>query len=70
MLTELVGQSFKIDNRSPEVFLETMLQAGGDPAYMQCVYNQLKLNIADAIDNAISALRNSEGTADLNSAPS
>lgn len=52
LLTEIFGQPFHLDNRSPEDFLETVLTAGGDSAYMHCVYNQLKLNIANAIPNA------------------
>ena len=60
LLTELVGQPFQLDNRSPESFLETVLKAGSDPAYMQCVYNQLKLNIANAIPNADETFNNFE----------
>lgn len=60
LLTERVGQPFRLDNRSPELFLETVLQAGADPAYMQCVYHQLKLNQAHAIPNADQTFDNFE----------
>lgn len=60
LLTELVGKPFKVDNHSPEVFLETVLKFGGDPVYMQCVYNQLKLNLVNAIPNADKTFDNFE----------
>jgi NAD(P)H dehydrogenase (quinone) len=60
LLTEIIGKPFQLENRSPEAFLETVLQAGGDPAYMRCVYNQLKLNIANAIPNADQTFDNFE----------
>lgn len=60
LLTEIVGQPFHLDNRSPEDFLETVLKAGGDPAYMHCVYNQLKMNIANAIPDANATFDNFE----------
>ncbi|MBW4565975.1 MAG: NmrA family NAD(P)-binding protein [Mojavia pulchra JT2-VF2] len=60
LLTEIIGRSFQVDNRSPEEFLETILKAGGDPAYIQCVYQQLKLNIANAIPQADTTFNNFE----------
>ncbi len=52
ILTEVVGKPFRVEARSPEEFLDTMLKAGSDPAYMDCVYTQLKLNAAHAIPQA------------------
>lgn len=49
ILTDVVGKQFRLEARSPDEFLDTMLKAGGDPAYMQCVYTQLKLNAASKI---------------------
>ncbi|MBD2248269.1 SDR family oxidoreductase [Nostoc sp. FACHB-888] len=59
-LTEIIGKPFQVDNHSPEEFLETVLKAGGDPAYMQCIYHQLKLNIANAIPEADATFDNFE----------
>lgn len=60
LLTEIIGKPFRLDNQSPEVFLEKALKAGGDPAYMHCVYTQFKLNIANAIPNADETFNNFE----------
>jgi NAD(P)H dehydrogenase (quinone) len=38
ILTKVIGQPFTDESHSPEEFLEQMLAAGGDPAYMRCVY--------------------------------
>jgi uncharacterized protein YbjT (DUF2867 family) len=38
ILTKVVGQKFTSESRSPEEFLEQMLAAGAEPAYMRCVY--------------------------------
>jgi NAD(P)H dehydrogenase (quinone) len=39
ILTRTVGQTFTDESRPPEEFLEQMLAAGADPAYMRCVYH-------------------------------
>jgi NAD(P)H dehydrogenase (quinone) len=49
ILTDAVGKPFRLEAQSPEEFLDTMLKSGGDPAYMHCVYTQLKLNAANKI---------------------
>lgn len=49
ILTDVVGKQFRLEARSPAEFLDKMLKSGGDPAYMQCVYTQLKLNAANKI---------------------
>lgn len=52
ILTDIVGQPFRAEAHPPEEFLENMLKAGADPAYMRCIYTQLTLNIAGEIPNA------------------
>jgi uncharacterized protein YbjT (DUF2867 family) len=49
ILTDAVGKPFRLEARSPEEFLDRMLKAGGDPAYMHCIYTQLKLSAANKI---------------------
>ncbi len=39
IFTEVVGQPFRYEPREPEEFLESVLSAGANPAYMKCVYN-------------------------------
>lgn len=63
ILTEVVGQPFQAQARPPEEFLEKMLQNGGDPAYINCLYTQFKLNIAGAIPNADATFDNFEAFA-------
>ncbi|MGF1492833.1 MAG: NmrA family NAD(P)-binding protein [Microcoleaceae cyanobacterium] len=52
-LTEVVGQPFHTETHSPEDFLNNVLQEGFEAiypnAYMNCVYTQFKLNVANAI---------------------
>ena len=64
ILTDVVGQPFQTENHSPEEFLENGLQSGVDAidqnAYTNCVYHQLKLNIADAIPEADATYDNFE----------
>lgn len=60
ILTDIVGQPFRAEAHPPEEFLETMLKAGGDPAYIRCVYTQFTLNIAGAIPNADATFDNFE----------
>lgn len=60
ILTDAVGKPFRLEARSPEEFLDKMLKAGGDPAYMHCVYTQLKLNAANAIPCADATFDNFE----------
>ena len=38
ILSEVIGQTFSDEPRPPEEFLDQMLAAGADPAYMRCVY--------------------------------
>lgn len=38
ILSQVIGQTFTDESRPPEEFLDQMLAAGADPAYMRCVY--------------------------------
>jgi uncharacterized protein YbjT (DUF2867 family) len=60
ILTDAVGKPFRLEARSPEEFLDAMLKGGGDPAYMHCVYSQLKLNAANKIPCADATFDNFE----------
>lgn len=42
IMTEVLGQPFRYEPTSPEVFLETMQAAGAEMAYMSCVYDNFK----------------------------
>jgi uncharacterized protein YbjT (DUF2867 family) len=41
ILSRVIGQPFTDESRPPEEFLEQMLAAGADAAYMRCVYRNL-----------------------------
>lgn len=60
ILTDAVGKPFRLEERSPEQFLDAMLKSGADPAYMHCVYIQLKLNAANKIPCADATFDNFE----------
>ncbi|MBE9042277.1 NmrA family NAD(P)-binding protein [Oscillatoriales cyanobacterium LEGE 11467] len=60
IFTQETGQPFVAQARPPEEFLENSLAAGADPAYMNCVYTQFKLNNEDAIPNADATFDNFE----------
>lgn len=64
ILTEVVGQPFRTEVHSPEEFLELGLHSGVDAiyqnAYTNCVYHQLKLNIAGKIPQADATFDNFE----------
>lgn len=60
ILTEVIDKPYRIENRSPDEFLENMLQFGAEPAYIHCVYTQFKLNIANQIPNADATFDNFE----------
>lgn len=56
ILAEVVGQPFKTETRPPKEFLDNALQEGIENiypnAYMNCVYTQFELNVADKIPEA------------------
>jgi uncharacterized protein YbjT (DUF2867 family) len=62
ILTNVVGSQFTSEARSPEEFLEQMLAAGAEPAYMRCVYQNwldyaaLAIPGADAVYDNFSQL--------------
>jgi NAD(P)H dehydrogenase (quinone) len=60
ILTVALKKPFRLEDRSPEEFLDAMLKGGGDPAYMHCVYTQLKLNAANQIPCADATFDNFE----------
>lgn len=60
ILTEILGKPFYAEDRPREEFLDNALKAGADPAYMNCVYNQFKLNVEGKIPNAGTTFNNFE----------
>lgn len=56
ILTEVVGQPFSIEAHPPKEFLNNALQEGVEGiyanAYLNCVYTQFELNVADKIPEA------------------
>ena len=64
VLTKVVGQPFKTEAHPPKEFLDNALQAGVDGiylnAYMNCVYTQFELNVADRIPEADAIFDNFE----------
>jgi NAD(P)H dehydrogenase (quinone) len=39
IFTQVIGQPFSYEPRPPREFLDKVLSAGGEPAYMDCVYD-------------------------------
>ncbi len=60
ILTEVIGKPFYTEDRPREEFLDNVLKAGADPAYMNCVYEQFKLNVEGKIPNAGATFENFE----------
>ena len=64
ILTKVVGQPFKTEAHPPKEFLNNALQEGvkaiNPNAYMNCVYTQLELNVADQIPEADATFDNFE----------
>ncbi|MEL7243846.1 MAG: SDR family oxidoreductase [Cyanobacteria bacterium J06643_5] len=52
IMSEVIGKPYRVENHSPDEFLQNMLEFGAEPAYIHCVYTQFKLNIAGKIPNA------------------
>ena len=56
ILTETIGKPFTTETHPPKEFLHNVLQEGIDAiypnAYMNCVYTQFELNVADKISEA------------------
>ena len=60
ILTEVLGQPYYAEDRPREEFLANALAGGADPAYMNCVYEQFKLNVEGKIPNAGATFDNFE----------
>ena len=64
ILTEVIRQPFKTEAHPPKNFLENALQEGVEGiypnAYMNCVYTQFELNVADKIPEADAIFDNFE----------
>jgi NAD(P)H dehydrogenase (quinone) len=52
LMTAIVGQPFRYEPLSPDVFLEAMRSAGAEMAYMNCVYDHWKRYAAGKIPGA------------------
>jgi len=52
LLTAIVGKPFHYEPLSPEIFLQAMIDAGAEMAYMDCVYNHWKRYAAGTIPGA------------------
>ena len=49
VMSEVLGQPFRYDAQSPDVFLENMRAAGAEMAYMRCVHDNFTRMAAGAI---------------------
>ncbi|SFT18636.1 SDR family oxidoreductase [Mucilaginibacter polytrichastri] len=52
LMTKLIGQPFRYEPLSPDIFLRSMIDAGAEMAYMGCVYEHWKRYAAGAIPGA------------------
>ena len=52
LMTSIVGQPFRYEPLPPEVFLQSMIDAGAEMAYMGCVYDHWKRYAAGKIPGA------------------
>lgn len=52
LMTSMVGKPFRYEPLAPEVFLQSMIDAGAEMAYMGCVYDHWKRYIAGTIPGA------------------
>ena len=60
ILTDTLGKPFHAEDRPRDEFLENTLASGADPAYMNCVYHQFKLNVEGKIPDAGATFDNFE----------
>jgi NAD(P)H dehydrogenase (quinone) len=51
-MISIVGKPFRYEPHPPEVFLESMIEAGAEMAYMGCVYDHWKRDTAGPISGA------------------
>jgi uncharacterized protein YbjT (DUF2867 family) len=52
LMTTIIGKPFRYQPLSPEVFLQAMVSAGAEMAYMNCVYDHWKRYAAGTIPGA------------------
>ena len=52
LMTSIVGKPFRYEPLAPEVFLQSMIEAGAEMAYMSCVYDHWKRYAAGTIPGA------------------
>jgi NAD(P)H dehydrogenase (quinone) len=52
MMTTIIGKPFRYEPLAPEVFLQNMINAGAEMAYMGCVYDHWKRYAAGTIPGA------------------
>jgi NAD(P)H dehydrogenase (quinone) len=52
LMTSIVGKPFRYEPLAPEVFLQAMIDAGAEMAYMGCVYDHWKRYAAGTIPGA------------------
>ncbi|MDB6134743.1 MAG: NmrA family protein [Verrucomicrobiales bacterium] len=52
LMTSLIGKPFRYEPLAPEVFLQSMMNAGAEMAYMGCVYDHYKRYAAGTIPGA------------------
>lgn len=52
LMTSIVGQPFRYEPLPPEAFLQSMVEAGAEMAYMRCVYDHYRLYAAGLIPGA------------------
>lgn len=58
LLTRQIGKPFKYEPQAPEVFLQAMIDAGAEMAYMSCVYDHYKRYAAGTISGADDTFNN------------
>ena len=63
LLTAIIGKPFRYEALSPEVFLQSMIDAGAEMAYMGCVYDHWKRYAAGTIPGADEMFVNFPGIA-------
>ena len=58
IIASAIGQDFRYEARPPEEFLANVLKAGGEPAYMNCVYNSFSRLSRDGIPGSDETFEN------------
>lgn len=58
LMTSIVGQPFRYEALSPEIFLQKMKDAGAEMAYMNCVYDHWKKHANETIPGSTETFDN------------